>query len=145
VKLCRREVGTTDLAHLARSDEFAQRAQCVGDRSLLIGVVHLIEVDVVSVEAPQRLLTGEAHIVGTRAKVSVVDGHAELGGNDDRVAATLECLAEKDLRLGRAIDVGGIEEVDPRLDRGVDDVGRSSLVETGPEVVATDADFRHLQ
>ena len=86
-QLVGREVGAADLAHLARRDELLQGAERVGDGSRLIGVVQLVQVDVVGVEATQRVLTGRAHVVGLRAEVRVVDGHAELRRDDDVAAA----------------------------------------------------------
>ena len=51
-------------------------------------------------------------------------GRAELGREDDAVTAPLERLAH-DL-LGFAVGVGGVDEVDPRVQRLVDDADESS-------------------
>ena len=115
------EVRAADLAHLARLDEFAQRAQRVGDGHRVVGVVQLVEVDVVGAESAQRVLAGAAHVVGLAPKCVSSMRHAELGRDDDLVAAAPERHAEQHLGLGGAVDVGGVEEGDARLEGGVHD------------------------
>jgi len=47
----------------------------------------------------------------------------ELGGQDDVVAAAAgERLADDDLRLALRVDVRGVDEVDPVVQRAVDDL-----------------------
>ena len=103
--------------------------------------MQLVEVDVVGVEATQRVLARRAHVVGLRAEVRVVDRHAELGRDDDLAASCAERYAEEDLGLGGAVDVGGVKEIDPRLDGAVDNSRRAGLIESSAEVVAADADL----
>ena len=50
-----------------------------------------------------------------------VVGHAELGGQDDLVAPRSERGAEELLALGASVDIGGVEEGDPGIERGADD------------------------
>ena len=94
------EVRAADLAHLARVDEFAQRAQRVGDRHGVVGVVQLVEVDVIGAETSQRVLAGAAHVGRARAEVRVVDRHAELGRDDRPRRGGPERHAEHHLGLG---------------------------------------------
>jgi hypothetical protein len=52
--------------------------------------------------------------------IGIVAGRtANLGGEDDAVATPLERLADED--FGIAVGVGGVNEVDPRVQRLVDD------------------------
>ena len=75
----------------------------------------------------------------------VVDRHAELGRDHDLVASRAERAPEELLGLGRAVDVRGVEEVDPGVEgRRHDGVG-AGLVKASAEVVAPDADDGHLQ
>ena len=125
------QVRTADLAHLARVDQAVQRAQGV--------------VDVVGAESPQRVLARLAHVVRTRAVVVVVDGHPELGRDDHLAASGAERATQEDFGLGGPVDVGGVEEVDPGVERREHHAGRRGLVEAGAEVVAADPDDRYLQ
>ena len=52
------------------------------------------------------------------------DGH--LRREHDVVAAALERLADDLLGLAGGVDVGGVDEVDPGVQRGVDDADESS-------------------
>src|SRR5665213_1979301 len=56
-------------------------------------------------------------------------------------ASTTQRCAEEALRLCRAVDVRGVEEVDARVERAVDDVGRVFLIESSTEVVAAKSYF----
>jgi hypothetical protein len=47
--------------------------------------------------------------------------------------------------VGAAIHVGGVEEVDAGVERGVDDHGRALLIEPAAEVVAAEAHHGHGQ
>src|SRR4051812_1717834 len=94
----------------------------------------LVEVDVVGVQAPQRVLDG-LHDPAARAAL-VVDLVAhlavELRGEDDVVAAAFEGLADDLLVLALRIDVGRVDEVDARVERGVDDPDRLVVVGLTP-------------
>ena len=52
------EVRAADLAYLPLGHQLAQRAQRLGDGRLRIGVVELVEVDVVGAQPAQALLDG---------------------------------------------------------------------------------------
>jgi hypothetical protein len=58
-----------------------------------------------------------------------------LGGQDDAVAAPFERLAHDLFGLAVGIRVGGVDEVDPRVQRFVDDADRVVVVGVadGPE------------
>ena len=71
-------------------------------------------------EPPQRVLDlGDDPAAGDAALVGVLAHRApELGGQHDVVAAALERLADDLLRLAGGVDVGGVDEVDPGVERG---------------------------
>ena len=75
----------------------------------------------------------------------VVDRRAELGGDHRLVASGAEGTAEELLALGTAVDVGGVEEVDPGVERGADHGAGRGVVDPHAEVVAADADRRDLE
>src|SRR5215218_10028744 len=57
----------------------------------------------------------------------------ELGAEDDVVAAPAgERLADDLLGLALAVDVGGVDEVDPGVQRRVDDPDRLAVVRVAP-------------
>ena len=126
----RRRVGRgADVAHLALGHEVGQRAErlvVVGPR---VPAVDLVEVDPVGLQALQRGLD-LAHDPAPRVAglVRVVAHRAvELGGEDDVVAPVVggQRLADDLLGLAARVDVGGVDEVDARVERPVDDPDRS--------------------
>ena len=75
----------------------------------------------------------------------VVDRDAELRGDERLVAAGAERAPEVLLAQGAAVDVGGVEQRDAGVERGVDDRLRRRLVDAATEVVAAEADDRRGQ
>jgi hypothetical protein len=55
-----------------------------------------------------------------------------LGGEHHVLAAALEGLADDLLGLAGGVDVGGVDEVDPGVERGVDDADRLVVVGLTP-------------
>jgi hypothetical protein len=96
--------------------------------------VHLVAVDVVGLQAAQRVLDlGHDPTPRDPALVGVVAHRApELGGQHDVVAAALERLADDLLRLAGRVDVGGVDEVDAGVQRGVDDADGVVVVGVAP-------------
>src|SRR5690606_21400361 len=83
-------------------------------------------------ERPGQVAPGRTRGVGARARLRVPrvvpDGEAGLGGEHDVVAAALEGLADDLLRLAAGVDVGRVDEVDPGVERPVDDLDRVLVV-----------------
>jgi hypothetical protein len=129
------EVRAPDLDDLARVDEGLQRAERLLDRHLVVGPVHLVEVDAVRAEPAERRLAGGADDVGMGA----VHG-PELRRDDDVVPALPEGLAEELLAVPAAVDVGGVEEGDAFVQRGLHHLGGAVGVDPHPEVVAAEPD-----
>ena len=133
--LAARERGGADVADLALVHEVAERRQRLLDVGARIGAVDLVEVDPVGAQPPQRVLD-RAHDPAARAALLVgVLAHraVELGGEDDVVApAAGERLADDLLGLALPVDVGGVDEVDPGVERRVDDPDRLVVIGVAP-------------
>ena len=108
--------------------------------------MELVEVDVISAEATKRVVAGAWDIGRARPALAiVVDRPAELGGDQRAVATAGEGQAEEFLAAGRAVDVGGVEQSDPGIERGVDDLLGGGFVDPPAEVVASEADDRRVE
>ncbi len=76
---------------------------------------------------------------------------AELGGEHDFVAARLHDLCQQPLVGAHAVDIGGIEEVDADIERGIehtqirDFIGRSVEVRHAHAAEADRRDFQALR
>ena len=144
----RREVGATDVAHLALAHEVVQRAQRFLDRGARIETVDLIQVDPVGAQAAQTVLDG-GHDVAAGAALfhaDVVHRIAELGGQDDVFAAVAEHLTHRGFGTATlAIGVGGVEQSDAEIDGFVDDGAGRLEVDAAAEIVAAEADGGHEQ
>ena len=100
-----------------------------------LGAVDLVEVDPVGPQPAQRVLdllddpaARVAELVGVLAHRAV-----DLGREHDVVApAAGERLADDLLGLAARIDVGGVDEVDPGIERAVDDPDRLLVVGVAP-------------
>jgi len=134
------------VAHRAGPDQVVERRQRLLDRRARIGLVQLVEVDLLGPQPPQRTLHGGLHVPARAARHRLGrDGaahvRAELGGQHDAVPAAAEHPAEQLLRGPlAAVDVGGVEQRDPGVQRGVHH--RPGLLEIGPlaEIRAAQAD-----
>src|SRR3954471_9071451 len=70
---------------------------------------------------------------------------AELRRHDDALPPSAQSTSEIFLAQSVAIELGRIEEIDARLQRGVHDRGGCVGIETPTEVVASQADDRDLE
>ena len=102
---------------------------------LRIEAVDLVEVDPVGAQPPQRVLDRPHDPAARVAPLVGVLTHrvVELRGEDHVVApAAGERLADDLLGLALAIDVGRVDEVDPGVERRVDDPDRLVVVGVAP-------------
>ena len=148
------EVAAADVADLALADQLLHRLPDLLPRRRPVDVVHLIQVDVIGLQPPQARLAGPPDVVGRQPAVVRAESHrlVHLRGQDDVVAvpAALQPPADGLLRdavpllhvrrLRAAVDVGGVEEVDARIDRGVHDREAARLVHGETEVHRAEAD-----
>ena len=113
-----------DVADLALVYEVAQRAERLVDVGVRVRAVDLVQVDPVGLQPAQRVLDladdpppGVATLVGV-----VSHRHVDLAGEHDAFALTCgERLANDLLGFAGGVDVGGVDEVDPGIERAVDD------------------------
>jgi hypothetical protein len=109
-------------------DQVRERGKRFLDVGGRIRPVDLVEVDVVGLQAAQRVLD-RGHDPAPRGSLVVgivAYRAAELGREDNAVAASLERFAHG--HFGLAVCVGGIDEVDPRVQRLVDNAGRVVVI-----------------
>ena len=126
--------------------ELVQRVERRLDRRRRVGLVHLVDVDHVGAQPPQRAFDGPADVVARAARVvgALVHLLAELRREHDPVAAPFERAADEVLAHPLPVDVGGVEERDPVLERRVDHRNGRVVVDPHPEVVRPEPDDRHL-
>ena len=126
-----------EVADLALVDEIAQGSECLVDVRARIRAMYLKEVDPVGVQPPQRVLDATDDPTAGRPAPARIVAHrqADFGREHDVVAlARGQRLADDLLRLSGRVDVGGVDEVDPGVERGVgedpDDVGAPAADDT---------------
>ena len=112
-----------EVADLALPLEVGERAERLLDVRIGLGTVDLIKVDVVGSEPAEAVLDlsrdphpGVALLVDPGSHPTV-----DLRREDDVVATSLQGLPDDLLGLSGRVDVGGVDEVDPGVERRVDD------------------------
>src|SRR3954462_2081532 len=86
-----------------------------------------VQVDVVGLQAPQRLLAGGDDRLAARpaaVRISQVQVSAELGRDDETVAAcgmAADVVADNLLGVPLCVEVRGVDEVAAELDEAIDD------------------------
>ena len=105
----------------------------------------LIQVDMIRPQASQAVFGGLANVRGLGALFAFGHLHAELGGDQDLVAPALQRASQEFLALPAAVNIGGVEKVDPGFDRGRNHGRRALGVDTPAEVVASEPGQGNLQ
>ena len=108
----------------------------------------LVEIDVVGLQPPQARLHRRHDIAPRGALLGAVGAHrlGEFGRQHDVLAAVPEHFAEHGLRAAHpGIDVGGVEQRDPEVDRLVDHLARGFQIGALPEIVAAETDRGNAQ
>ena len=100
--------------------------------------MQLIEIDPIGREAAETVVDRLPHVRGTGTLARVVDRQAEFRREDHRLAAPRQRAPDELLALGTAVDVGGVEEVDAGVERGMHDGFRALVVQAHTEVVAAE-------
>ena len=116
--------GQADVADLALGHQLGERADGVLDGCVRVDPVLVVQVDVVDAEPLEGSLEGGADV--GRAAVEVagaaagVGDHAELGGQHHLVAPSADGPADELLVGERAVDLGGVDQGHPEVERSVD-------------------------
>jgi len=115
--------------------EVGQRAERLFDVGVRTGAMDLVKVDPIGAQAAQGGFDG-AHYPPARVAAFVgILAHrvVELGGQDDVVAPPAgERLAHDLLGLAPRVDIGGVYEIDPGVERAVDGAEGFVMVRVAP-------------
>ncbi len=142
-----------DRPDLAGPLELEHRSHRLLGRDPLDGPVHLVEVDLVDPERLEVAVDGRADVVAARLAPDAErrlggPGDTALGRDDHVVAPFREHLADDALGAVLSVDVGGVDPVDPRVERRV--AGGDRVIVLGPappsaEHPGAKADHRQLE
>ena len=129
------EVADPEVARLARGENVADRAQGLLERRGLVGLVQVIDVDVIGAEAIQALIDRAQQPFAAESGLMRVPAHgvAGLGGEHPALPILGDGAPGDLLRDALGIDVRGVDEVDPGLARPRHDPLRGRLVGARPE------------
>ena len=123
-----------DVAHLPGAHEVVEGAEGLLERGDRVPGVHLVEVDALDAEPPQRVVESTLQVPAGEAQVVDVaaDREAALGGEHDPVTDLRRGLRQPaaDDLLGRpcGVDVGRVDQVAAGLEEGVELLVRPRLV-----------------
>ena len=135
---CGRRFRQPEVADLPGLDEIGHRADGVLDRHREIDAVLIVQIDRVDLQPLERGVARPSHVIrrAVDAVIRTVLGPdvSELRRDDDRVAAALDRAPDEPLVREGAVDVRGVEEIDPELQRPMDRGDGFVLVAIGVEV-----------
>src|SRR5262249_44462518 len=115
-------VRDADVPRLACIDDLCQRTELFLERNVVVPGVALVEVDEVHPQPIERGVDLLEDLLARQAAAAVRRWGEDLRRDDVRVArAARERLPEDFLGAPRAVDVRSVEEVDPELERDVDE------------------------
>jgi hypothetical protein len=132
-ELPREHAARADVARFPGLDHILQRVHRLLDRSPRIPPVDLVEVDVVELQPRERSVDRGQNMLA-REPLAVLPGHraaVDLGREDVLLAHAEELSqqASRDhLALAAVVDVGGVEERNPAIDRPAENRLRLALV-----------------
>src|SRR5208283_2030694 len=107
------------VANFSFAHQVGHRADGLLDRHLLVDAMLVVEIDVIDTEALERCIAGGAHVFGSAVDRALAIGQdlvGKLGRDNHAVAVFLERFADQLLVVAHAVNVGGVEEIDPKLD-----------------------------
>src|SRR3984893_8364156 len=130
----------TDVARLASLDDVVQRLERLLDWRIIIPAVDLVEVDIIHTQPSEAGVDLGEDCLARQPGAVRAGPHApiDLCGDDHFVATgKVPCRATEDLlALAERVAIGGVEEIDPRLQRALDE-GPVFLFAEAPRVVAS--------
>ena len=138
------EVAAAQVAHLTPPHQVIQRVERLFQWGRGIPGMDLIQVDIVRLQAPQAGLDLlEDRRAGEPLSVRPLSHPApDLGRQDHSVAPAVQGLADDLLAAAAAVDVRGVQKVDPRVERAVDHTQGEGLVGLIAEGHAAQAQLR---
>jgi hypothetical protein len=119
----RGDLGEADRTDRAGFDEARQFSDCVFDRDRFVYAMHIVEVNVVDAEPLPRAVEGLTNVDGAiveEARAVVASANGELGRERHPGAAAFvfgQELADHLFAEPIAIDIGGVPEIDPEIER----------------------------
>src|SRR5579884_1282964 len=144
------EVREADEADLALAHDVVERAHRLLERREAVGPVHEVHVDVVGAEVLQALVDRREHARTAAVPevwlVAVV--HAELRDDEGLVATPPQRLTEGLLGRAHAVPLGGVEAVDPEVERAADgplELGRRDVAVASADLPAPVPDGRDVE
>ena len=129
-------IDTPHASDLALAHEVLHRAHGLLERRLRVEPVALVDVDVVGAQAPEARVARLHHVLAREpAVVGPLARRPEHLRREHDVLPrdALERAPEQLLRLAERVDVGGVERLDARVERGAHARARAVLVDARPE------------
>ena len=116
------EIGAGDVADFAALDERVETLDGFFDWRLRVESMHVVDVDVIGIEAAQAILAGLDDVVARGADVVRAVAHGECGfrGNQNGVATSGDGFAEDFFGHAFRINVGSVEEIHAGFEADVD-------------------------
>ena len=140
VHLCRAEIADADGANFSRPVERGHGVRDLGDRRIGVRPMHLVEIDDVSLQAPQGLFCflDDPRPAGIAKRLAVGPVEPDLGGNDGVFAAAPggQRLADDLLGPSEAVDRRRVDQVDSAVQRRVNGANGIHLVASAPHPAA---------
>jgi hypothetical protein len=140
-------VRDADVARLARIDDLGEGAERLLHRDVVVVAVCLVQVDLLELQPRERGVDLLQDLLPREAAAAVRRRGIDLRREDVRVARVPgERAAEHLLGAALAVDVRRVEEVDPDLERGLDERRRGVLLDAPSERrPGAEADLRDLE
>ena len=117
-----RGIRNPDVEHLALANQVIQPSHHFFDRRDLVPDVDPIQVDVVGLQPPEARFHSLHHIltlIAGRIRIGARSGSRVFRGQHHTLAMVLHKLAEKRFARPIGVRVGGVDEIPPRLAKGV--------------------------
>src|SRR5579862_5247330 len=149
-----RVIGSADGPYFALLDQLGVRAQRLFERRFRIVLVRLVEVDVIGLQSPQRILDGAKDIRFRQPFLARTHLHPDLGRDDDLapVVGPLHPVTDDGFRFSAlvpggpaGINVGGIDEIESSAGEAVEYGKRRLLISRPAEDVAAQAKRRNIE
>src|ERR1700739_5022946 len=115
------KIGAGDVADFAAANEGVERFESFFDGSELVEAVHVVDVDVIGVEAAEAGFGGADDVIagGTGVVWPLAETKRGFGGNEKILALAVDGLAEDFLGEAVGINIGSVEEIDASFETDI--------------------------